>query len=106
MRYGRGAVYLSNADYAVDRKSFEFAVVEGNYATDYDGVVALDLGAHKGYYGAYAVTHGARAVVAYEPESTNLVVLEQTADNYRDSANWTIHHAAVAARPGRTPSST
>ena len=105
VRYGRGTVYLSDADYTVDRKSFDFAVVEETYATDYDGVVALDLGAHKGYYGAYAVTHGARAIVAYEPESTNLVVLEQTADNYRDSAKWTIHRRRRRreARAGRAP---
>ena len=101
VRYGRAAVYLSDADYVIDRKSFEFAVVEANYATEYDGAVVVDLGAHKGYYGAYAVTHGARAVVAYEPESTNLAVLARTANGYRDRAEWTIRHAAVAATSGR-----
>jgi FkbM family methyltransferase len=101
VHYGPAAVYLSDADYVVDRKSFDFAVVEANYATEYDGAVVVDLGAHKGYYGAYAVTHGARAVVAYEPESTNLAVLERTANGYRGRAEWTIRHAAVTATSGR-----
>lgn len=37
VRYGRGTVYFSHADYTFDRKSFDFAVVEGSYATNYDG---------------------------------------------------------------------
>src|SRR5687767_12882674 len=79
VRYGRGTVYLSNDDYVVDRKSFDFAVVEESYATYYEGAVVLVIGAHKGYFAAYAVNHGAHAVVAYEPESANLAVLERTA---------------------------
>ena len=34
-------------------------------------------GAHKGYYGAYALLRGARAVVSYEPESANFALLER-----------------------------
>ena len=54
VRYGRGAVYLSHADYAIDLATFGFAVREESYATDYRGAVVLDIGAHKGYYAAYA----------------------------------------------------
>ena len=100
VRYGAGRVYLSHADYDVDRASFAFAVTEATYATAYAGAVALDVGAHKGYFGAYAVAHGASSVVAYEPESANLVVLERTATSYRDGVEWTVHPAAVDARPG------
>jgi FkbM family methyltransferase len=100
VRYGRGTVYFSHSDYTVDRKSFDFAVVEGSYATNYDGAVVLDLGAHKGYYAAYVVTRGARAVITYEPESTNLAILERTARGYRD-VDWTTRHAAVDATSGR-----
>jgi FkbM family methyltransferase len=100
VRYGRGTVYFSHADSIFDRKSFDFAVVEGSYATDYRGAVVLDIGAHKGYYAAYVVTSGARAVIAYEPESANLTVLERTASGYRD-VDWTIRNAAVDAMSGR-----
>ena len=101
VRYGPGTVYLSNSDYVVDRKSFGFAVVEENYATDYEGAVVVDIGAHKGYFAAYAASRGAHAVVAYEPESANLGVLERTAAAYF-GVEWTIRRAAVDATSGRS----
>jgi hypothetical protein len=58
VRYGPGRVYLSEDDFAVDLASFGFAAREGSYATDYRGALVVDLGAHKGYFGAYAITHG------------------------------------------------
>ena len=99
VRYGQGRVYLSDADYAVDRASFTVAVTEANYATDYEGSAVLDAGGHKGYYAAYASAHGARAVVSYEPEAANLGILELAASGYRDA--WDVRHAAVDARAGR-----
>jgi FkbM family methyltransferase len=99
--YGRGSVYLTREDFAVDRASFVFAVSEATYATDYDGTVVLDIGAHKGYFAAYAVAHGARTVVAYEPETTNLAILERTAAAYRThGVAWEIRRAAVDAQAG------
>jgi FkbM family methyltransferase len=102
VRYGSARVYLTRADYAIDRASFVFAVAEQTYATDYREKTVLDLGAHKGYFSAFAVAHGARAVVSYEPESANLAVLERTAAGYRaQGALWTIHGAAVDAAAGQ-----
>jgi FkbM family methyltransferase len=101
VRYGRGTVYLSNDDFVVDRKSFDFAVVEETYATDYEGAVVVDIGAHKGYFAAYAVTRGAHVVMAYEPESANLAVLERTAAAY-PRVEWAIRRAAVDATSGRS----
>lgn len=100
--YGRGRIYLSDADYRVDRASFTFAVTEASYATDYGGAVVLDIGSHKGYYGAYAATHGARAIVAYEPETANVTVLERTASGYREEQLlWEVRRAAVDTAAGR-----
>jgi FkbM family methyltransferase len=99
VRYGPGTVYLSDADFAIDRASFTFAVTEANYATDYDGSAVLDAGGHKGYFAAYATAHGARAVVSYEPETANLEILERAASGYRDA--WEGRRAAVDARAGR-----
>jgi FkbM family methyltransferase len=102
VRYGPARVYLTRSDYAVDRASLVFAVAEASYATDYEETAVLDVGAHKGYFSAYAVCHGARAVVSYEPESGNLDVLERTASGYRESgATWTIRSAAVDAEHRR-----
>jgi FkbM family methyltransferase len=101
VRYGRGSVCLTESDFAVDRASFDFAVREGSYATDYRDAHVVDLGAHKGYFGAYASVHGARAVVAYEPERGNLDVLKPTAAAYRGpGVTWTVYAAAVDARAG------
>lgn len=92
---------LTEADFAVDRASFTFAVIEESYATDYAGAVVVDIGAHKGYFGAYASVCGARAVIAYEPERANLDVLERTAAGYRGrSVDWIVHATAVDARAG------
>jgi FkbM family methyltransferase len=94
---------LSEADFAVDRASFSYAVLEASYATDYTGAAVLDLGAHKGYFGAYAAAHGARIVLAYEPESVNVAVLERTAAGYREGVgiSWEIRQAAVDAEAGQ-----
>ena len=37
--------------------------------------VVVDLGAHKGYFAAYALMEGAKAVFSYEPEPTNFECL-------------------------------
>jgi len=102
VRYGRGTVYFTDADLAVDLASFDFAAREGSYATDYDRALVVDIGAHKGYFGAYASVHGAGEVVAYEPERANFVILERTAATYRSAGiPWTMRNAAVDAQPGR-----
>ena len=102
VRYGKGRIYLSNENFRVDRASFTFAVTEASYATEYGGSVVLDLGSHKGYYAAYAAAHGARAIVAYEPESANHAVLERTADEHgSDEVSWEVRRAAVDATAGR-----
>ena len=80
VRLRRGSVYLSDADYVVDRKSLRLRGRRRELCVRLRrSAVVLDLGAHKGYFGAYAVSSGARAIVAYEPESANLAVLQRTA---------------------------
>ena len=77
--YGPGKIFLSHDDYAVDWESLKFVAADDAYRTDYTGAVVLDLGAHKGYYGAYALAHGARTVISFEPERANLELLERSA---------------------------
>lgn len=99
--YGLGEVFLSHADYAIDRKSFRWVVMDDAYRTDYRGAVVLDLGAHKGYYGAHALAHGARIVISFEPDTTNLELLEQAAETYRRrGADWRVRPSAVGAQQG------
>jgi FkbM family methyltransferase len=100
LRVGPATVYLSDADYEIDWASFAFVFVDDAYAGDYRDAVVLDLGAHKGYYGAYALLRGARAVVSYEPESGNVAYLEKAAETLDRPGQWSVEHRAVGARNG------
>ena len=81
--YGSGHVFISHDDYAVDWESFKWVVADDAYATDYEGAAVLDLGAHKGYFGAHALAHGASVVISFEPDGANLELLERAAEAYR-----------------------
>ena len=96
---GATTVYLSHDDYDVDWASFAFVAVDDAYAGDYGGVVVVDVGAHKGYYGAYALAHGARAVVSYEPERANFALLQGAATSAR-GLDWQTRQCAVGAQRG------
>ncbi len=99
--YGPGSVFLSHDDYAIDWESLKFVVADHAYPADHAGAVVLDLGAHKGYYGAYALAGGARAVISYEPEEANVAFLARAAAAYRArGADWRVRSAAVGAEHG------
>ena len=101
VRYGPGRVFLSHDDYAVDWESLKFVIADEAYRGDHSGAAVLDLGAHKGYYGAYAIAKGARLVVSFEPESANVELLERAAGTYRrDGVDWEIRPSAVGAERG------
>jgi len=99
--YGPGTVFLSHEDYAVDWESLKFVIADEAYPGNHAGAVVLDLGAHKGYYGAYAIAKGARVVVSFEPESANVELLERAAATYRrEGVDWEIRSSAVGAESG------
>jgi FkbM family methyltransferase len=73
------------------------------YRTDYRAATAIDVGAHKGYFGAFAFLGGARTVVSYEPERQNFSCLERAANSFRDRGfDWRVEKKALAARSGET----
>lgn len=98
-RYGNGAIFLSHEDFEIDLRSLAFVVVDDAYRTDYTGAVVLDLGAHKGYYGAYALLRGARAVISFEPERRNVELLGRSAATF-PSGVWQVRDAAVGTGQG------
>lgn len=99
--FGNGTIFLSHDDFDIDLKSLAFVVVDEPYRTDYAGTVVLDLGAHKGYYGAYALAHGARAVVSFEPERANVELLERASATFGGRAGaWQVRDAAVGSARG------
>ncbi len=98
---GAATIYLSHDDYEIDWASWAFVAVDEAYAGDYLGAVVVDVGAHKGYYGAYALVHGARAVVSYEPETANFALLERAAGAARRRGGaWHTRQSAVGAERG------
>jgi FkbM family methyltransferase len=99
VRYGPATVFLSHDDYAVDWASLKFVVADRAYAAEHKGAIVLDLGAHKGYYGAFALAGGARTVISFEPEKANVEYLERAAAACR-GADWRIRHVAVGAEGG------
>lgn len=71
------------------------------YRSRYEGAVVVDVGAHRGYYGAYALWRGARAVFSYEPEAHNFASLTKAADLCRrPGQEWRTHQAAVSSAEG------
>jgi FkbM family methyltransferase len=71
------------------------------YDADYDAAVVVDVGAHKGYFGAFALAEGARTVLSYEPQSRNSELLKRAADSLQDRAAWIVRRAAVGSTDRR-----
>jgi FkbM family methyltransferase len=98
---GAATIYLSHDDYEIDWASLAFVALDEAYAGDYDGAVVVDIGAHKGYYAGYALLHGARAIVSYEPETANFALLERAAAAARERGGvWHTRRCAVGAGRG------
>jgi FkbM family methyltransferase len=93
-------VYFDRATLTVDRLVFFEIFLEQPYAADYRDAVVVDVGAHKGYYGAYSFLAGARAVLSYEPAPQNLATLRRVARSFGRNGSWRAYAAAVGASAG------
>ncbi len=101
VRYGRGKLPVTHDDYPVDWETMKSVVVDRIYASEYAGAVVLDIGSHKGYFGAFAVEGGARAVISFEPETANFELLSRCRASYdRPGVDWQLRQSAVAAEEG------
>jgi FkbM family methyltransferase len=67
------------------------------------GRIVLAVGAHMGYFGAWALSQGAALVVSCEPERSNLGLLQRSwyANIRRDA--WRLENVALGARAGTAP---
>ena len=93
-------VYVHADTLAIDVVTLDYVWRRDLFPVDVRGRVVLDLGAHKGYFGALAMLDGAAAVVSFEPESINHGALERATITGRDRADWARHRAAVGATTG------
>ena len=85
-------------DFPIDWKAFAEIFADEPYAADYRSAHVLDIGAHKGYFGAYALAGGASLVVSFEPAATNFETLARTARALGD--RWVTRSAALGATAG------
>ena len=99
---GAATVFLSHDDYEIDWASCAFVAVDEAYAGDYRGALVVDLGAHKGYYGAYALAHGARASSRTSPRRANFALPRARGrDGSGDrGGTWRHEQLAVGAERG------
>lgn len=96
---GRAKLELgSGHDFPVDWKAFVEIFGDAQYAAPYMGAHVLDVGAHKGYFGAYALCCGASVVLSFEPAAKNFEALEQAAGPLGN--RWLVKNAALGARAG------
>ena len=93
-----GTLYFGRDSFAVDRVAYFGIFLQGWYSADYRGAIVIDVGAHKGYYGAFALLEGAKEVRSFEPETANFAALRRAADSFGDA--WVIHNRAVSAEAG------
>lgn len=63
----------------------------------FESALVLDLGAHKGYFAAFALRHGATRVVSFEPEAANFRRLAAAAQGV---GGWTARQEAITGDSG------
>jgi predicted RNA methylase len=95
-----GPVYLGRDSYYIDAMVLDQVWNEHIFRASCRDHVVVDLGAHKGYFGAWALKHGASYVISCEPQSDNFAVLEQTRSENTRSDDWEVMRIAVGANPG------
>jgi FkbM family methyltransferase len=79
-----GKVFVDGQDAEIDFQVLGQVLLDEVYGeVDLRDKVVVDLGAHKGYFAAYALTAGAKAVFSYEPEPTNFACLSRFAETAR-----------------------
>lgn len=88
----------NGGDFPIDWKAFTEIFADEQYAAEYGGAHVLDIGGHKGYFGAYALASGASVVLSFEPEDRNFRALESAARPLGD--RWLTRNAALSATAG------
>ena len=88
----------SSGDFDVDWKAFVEVFGHRSYEASYEGSHVLDIGAHKGYFGAFALANGAKVVVSFEPEAKNYAALERAARGL--GSQWLTRNVALGATSG------
>ena len=95
---GVARIRFGRESFAVDWYVFEEIFLKRVYERlSFERARVLDVGAHKGYFAAYALSHGASSVVSFEPEAGNFGRLAAAAKGVPE---WTVRREAVAGESG------
>ncbi len=79
-----GEIFMDGQNVAIDFQVLGQVLLDEVYSeVNLRDKIVVDLGAHKGYFAAYALMAGAKAVFSYEPEPTNFACLSRFADTAR-----------------------
>jgi FkbM family methyltransferase len=95
---GDQIIELEAATLYVDYVTLYGMLIDEHFSLNFGGAVIIDIGAHKGYYGARALFYGATHVYSYEPERQNFAALNRAA--CRCPERWTIERCAVGPHGG------
>lgn len=103
LRLPGGMVVLAAATMAADQATLHEIFVAEDYDADFRGATVIDFGAHKGYFGAYALSAGAASVISFEPERQNFTYLERAVNSFRSqqAAEWRAYPAAIGGHEGK-----
>ncbi len=97
-----GNLFLSGDKYFFDLVAFHYIFVQQIYKTDYQNTSVIDVGAHKGYYAAYALKEGAKKVISFEPEGNNFACLSRSARSFKEyGCKIEVYNACVGSRSGK-----
>lgn len=96
-----GPVFLGYKTSYIDALVLDYLWNAHVFGASCEGRVVLDLGAHKGYFGAWALKHGASLVISCEPESANFKVLEKTRAENDRCRDWEVERIAVGVSDGQ-----
>jgi FkbM family methyltransferase len=91
---------LHTTSMAIDVLTMDYVFRRELFPVELAGRVTVDIGAHKGYFGALAMVEGAAAVYSFEPESSNFEALRRATVAGRDLAMWARRNVAVGATDG------
>lgn len=101
IRCGAATLTLAAETFEIDYRTLYGLLIDGQFRADFDGAHVLDIGAHKGYYGASAFAAGATCVESFEPASQNHAYLVRAAASMPCDAEWIVHRSAVGTTAGR-----
>ena len=101
VHYPPSTVDLVSDTFYIDYCTLYGLAVDRQFLSDFEGAVVVDIGAHKGYYGAVALALGAAHVVSFEPASQNFRHLQRAAASLPPGAQtWRTNQRAVGTSDG------